>query len=69
MLAETCSQMHAQMKYSVAHLQDLIPTFAGVMTNIFYISQVEIKSCTLGREYALFVHVFGYIFELTVTGW
>ena len=61
--------MHVQMKYSVAHSQDLIPTFAGVMANIFYITQVGIKSCTFVREYALFVHVFGYIFELTVTGW
>ena len=26
----TCSQMHVQIKHSLAHLQDLIPTLAGI---------------------------------------
>ena len=26
----TCSQMNVQMKHSLAHLQDLIPTLAGM---------------------------------------
>ena len=28
--SNTCSQMHAQIKRSLAHLQDLIPTLGGV---------------------------------------
>ena len=33
MLAQacTCNQTHVQMKHSLAHLQDLIPTLAGVL--------------------------------------
>ena len=30
------SQMHAQIKHSVAHLQDLIPTLAGVFLYSLY---------------------------------
>ena len=26
----TCNQTHVQMKHSLAHLQDLIPTLAGI---------------------------------------
>ena len=32
----TQSQMHVQIKHSLAHLQDLIPTLAGVITYVFY---------------------------------
>ena len=28
--SNTCSQMHVQIKHSLAHLQDLIPTLAGI---------------------------------------
>ena len=31
--------MHVQIKHSLAHLQDLIPTLAGVITYIFYTSR------------------------------
>ena len=37
--------MHVQIKQSLAHLQDLIPTLAGVITYIFYTSQ--------SRDYSL----------------
>ena len=38
----TCSQKHVQMKYSLAHLQDLIPTLArGVVAYMFYTSQLK----------------------------
>ena len=34
------------MKHSLAHLQDLIPTLAGVVACMFYIpAKVRIKSC------------------------
>ena len=33
MLVQTCSQMHVQVKQPLAHLQDLIPTLAGIMTS------------------------------------
>ena len=29
-VANPCSQMHVQIKHSLAHLQDLIPTLAGI---------------------------------------
>ena len=28
--SNTCSQMNVQIKHSLAHLQDLIPTLAGI---------------------------------------
>ena len=34
-----CNQTHVQMKHSPAHLQDLIPTLAGVVDYMFYTSQ------------------------------
>ena len=36
MLAQT--QMHVQIKHSPSHLQDLIPTLAGVISYIYSIS-------------------------------
>ena len=38
-VSSKCSQMHVQMKYSLAHLQDLIPTLAGMKHIIDNISQ------------------------------
>ena len=32
--SNTCSLMHVQIKHSIAHLQDLIPTLAGVIAYI-----------------------------------
>ena len=40
-ISNTCSQMHVQMKHSLAHLQDLITTFAGVIAYIFYTNQTR----------------------------
>ena len=37
--SNTCSQMHVQIQHSLAHLQDLIPTLAGIFAYIFYTSQ------------------------------
>ena len=34
-----CSQMHGQIKHSLAHLQNLSPTLAGVITYVFYTNQ------------------------------
>ena len=34
--SNACSQMYAQIKHSLAHLQDLIPTFAGVYICVLY---------------------------------
>ena len=59
------------IKHSPAHLQDLIPTLVGVISPsyIFYTSQSRDKIFVDVLENALFVHAFGYMFELTVTGW
>ena len=54
--------MHVQIKHSLAHLQDLIPTLADIK----YISDNTNLVDVL--ENALFVHAFGYMFELIVTG-
>ena len=35
----TQSQMHVQIKHSLAHLQDLIPTLAGININAKHTSQ------------------------------
>ena len=34
----TYSQMHVQIKHSLAHLQDFIPTLADLFAYAFYIS-------------------------------
>ena len=34
--SNTCSQVHVQIKHFLAHLQDLIPTLAGVITYIYH---------------------------------
>ena len=36
--SNTCSQMHVHIKHSLAYLQDLILTLAGVSDHIFYTS-------------------------------
>ena len=62
--------MYVQIKHSLAYLQDLIPTSDGVITYIFYTSQSRDLILHIDvLENALFVHAFGYMFELTVTGW
>ena len=69
--SNTCSQIHVQIKHSLTHLQDLIPTLAGVFTYIFYINQKEGLNVVDVLENVLFVHAFGqlHVIELTVTGW
>ena len=61
------------MKHSLAHLQDLIPTLAGVVAYMFYIPAKVQQGLNLVDmlENASFVHVFGCMcmLELTVTGW
>ena len=72
MLAQacTCNQTHVQMKHSLAHLQDLIPTLAGVVAYMFIPAKVGINLVDV-LENASFVHVFGCMcmLELTITGW
>ena len=57
--------------FSIAHLQDLIPTLAGVVAYMFIPAKAEIKSCRCAIGNASFVHVFGCMcmLELTVTVW
>ena len=45
--SNTCSQMYAQVKHSLAHLQDLIPLWL-VPSPI--LTKTEIKSCKCARE-------------------
>ena len=40
----TCHQTHVQMKHSLAHLQDLIPTWAGV------VAYQDTRLCVSGQE-------------------
>ena len=48
----TCSQMHVQIKHSLAHLQDFIFTLAGVFEYVFHTNstKVRIKPCRCARE-------------------
>ena len=50
------------MKHSLPHLQDLIPTLAGVVQGLNLVDMLENGS---------FIHVLGcmYMLDLTVTGW
>ena len=50
MQPNTCTKTHVQMKHSPAHLQDLIPTLAGVVAYMFIPAKVGIKSCRCARE-------------------
>ena len=58
------------MKHSLAHLQDLIPTLAGVVAYMFISAKVGIKSCRCARECFICTCVWLYVHaELTITGW
>ena len=64
--------MHVQIKHSLVHLQDSIPTLAGINIQVITPAKVELKLNlvdVLYRECFIFVHAFGYMFKLTVTGW
>ena len=50
--------MHVQIHHSLAHLQDLISTLAGVITYIIYyliLGKVGIKSCRCAAGHGLYV--------------
>ena len=51
--------------YSLVHLQDLIPTLECVITYILHQGLNFVDAL----ENALFVHGFGYMVKVTVTGW
>ena len=57
----TQGQMHVQIKSSLAHLQDLIPSLAGIIYVYMQSTpaKVGIKSCRCARE-CFFVHAFGF---------
>ena len=57
--SNTCSQMHVQMKYSVAHPQDLIPTLADVLCICITCQPKYGTNAVDMLENALFVHAFG----------
>ena len=59
------------MKHSLAHLQDLIPTLAGVVAYMFIPAKVGIKSCRCARECFIYTCVWLHVhaLELTITGW
>ena len=54
--SNTCSQMHVQIKHSLAHLQDLMPTLAGIIT----LAKVGIEYVDVATR-KCFVHMFGYM--------
>ena len=59
------SQMHAQIKYSVAHLQDLIPILASAFCILYFIpAKVGIKSCRFARE--CFICACIWLWDITV---
>ena len=60
MLPQTWSQKHVQIKDSLAHLQDLIPTLAGVIVYILYQPKYELNLVDM-LENALFVPAFDYM--------
>ena len=66
MLAQTCtcSQTHVQMKHSLAHLRDLIPTLAGDVAYMFIPAEVRIKFCTCARECFICTCVWLHVYVL-----
>ena len=65
--SNTCSQIHVQIKHSLAYLQDLVPTLAGIK----YIrkhtpAEVSIKSCGYARECYVYTCIWLCVLELTV---
>ena len=65
----TQSQMHVQIKHSLAHLQNLIPTLAGIK---WYMqnkpAKVGIKSCRCAREHFVCTCVWLWVITLANTG-
>ena len=57
--------MHVQKKHSLARLQDLIPTLAGIIHLLLYIlhqpnCKVGIKSCRRAREWFICTCIYYY---------
>ena len=50
------SQMHVQIKHSLAHLQDIIPTLAGIKYKCKIHQELNLVDVL---ENAVFVHAFG----------
>ena len=61
--SNTCSQTYVQMKHSLAHLQDLIPTLAGVIYTSQSLNLVDVL------KNALFVHTFGYVYAFDLNSY
>ena len=67
-----CSQMHVQIMHSLAYLQDIITTLAGVFTYKFCtILSSDIKSCRYARECIICTCIWLHMVEPTVAnaGW
>ena len=52
-MAQTYTLMHVQIKYSLTHLQDLIPTLAGVIA-----IRVGMATSNVVHSYIFSVHLF-----------
>ena len=63
--------MYVQIKHSLAHLQDLIPTLAGVIayTHILYQPKYGLNLvCRCARECFIYTFLWLHVFELTLMG-
>ena len=60
--SNTRSQMHVQVKHFLAHLQNLIPTLAGIIVYIRILYHLKWRLNLVDvLENGLFVHAFGYM--------
>ena len=55
--------MHVEIKYSLAHLQDLIPNLTGLK---YTQAKIGIKSCRCARECFMYTCIWLYALQLTV---
>ena len=54
--------MHTQMKHTLANIQDLIPTLAGILIHKQHKpAKVGIKSCRFARECVSSVHAWMHL--------
>ena len=54
--------MHAQMKHTLANLQDLANPYVGWFVLLIIMpAKIGIKSCRFARECVLFVHAWMYL--------
>ena len=67
--SNTCSQVHVQMKYSLAHIRNPYFGWCYYLQYVFIPAKVGIKFCRHARECFICTCIWLHAFELTIIGW